>query len=324
MQTQKSRTTAQKAWKFLGLLVAGICILIFLGLALLLQKLPGPSQIGRQLFQPSVPRSSSASTISEALVSPTAETASPPSAQSPAKTADPDRQKRVEALFFERFVERADPDTQVCGLLGNDSRAFADAREFGENLETQLLGESAMAPETEALLAPIAVTLRDPAVQELLRDVRESMSRGEDGIFQKAKFYAQIGRASASLLSRTEEIERVANQSYGLYVLAKAARLDPAIRQDPEVERSCREYEDAINRRLATNLNLDQLEGILKRHNIDPKSVEFDREMPNQVQIESSGMNLQLRVPWMERALKVQRPSSGVPSATPPSSTQSM
>jgi hypothetical protein len=223
----------------------------------------------------------------------------------------------VEALFFDRFVERTDPDTQVCALLGNDSRAFADAREFGENLESQLLGEASMSPETEALLAPIAVTLRDPAVQELLRDVRDAMSRGEDGLFQKAKFYAQIGRASASLLSRTEEIERVANQSYGLYVLAKAARLNPAIRQDPEVERSCREYEDAVNRRLNKSVDMDQLEGLLRRHNIDPKSVDFDRDMPNQVQVESSGMNLQLRVPWMERALKVERPRA-IPSAPQP------
>ena len=213
-------------------------------------------------------------------------------------------------------MESRSPDTQVCALLGNDSRSFETASEFGTNLEAQLLGETPTSPEAEAILAPIGATLRDPAVQDLLRDVRESASRGEDGFLQKAKFYAQVGRASASLLSRTEEIERVANQSYGLYVLAKAARLNPAIRQDPEVERSCREYEDAINRRLETTVNLDQLEGLLLRHQIDPKAVDFDREMNKKVQIESSGMNLQLRIPWMERALGVQRPADLPPASS--------
>lgn len=318
-RTQPSSTTTRKVLKVLGLIVACLCVLMFIGLAIVLRKLPGPSQIGRQIF------STQDSAKTSAINSPAetvASDATPLSKTQAQASADPERKKRVEALFFERFVERTDPDTQVCALLGNDSRAFADAREFGENLESQLLGEASMAPETEALLAPIAVTLRDPAVQELLRDVREAMAQGEDGLFQKAKFYAQIGRASASLLSRTEEIERVANQSYGLYVLAKAARLNPAIRQDPEVERSCREYEDAVNRRMAKSVDMDQLEGLLRRHNIDPKSVDFDRDMPNQVQVESSGMNLQLRVPWMERALKVERPRATPSAPQPPAAPQ--
>lgn len=301
-----------KPWQKIAIAVVLTIAVLSIGAILtILAILPSPASLGKH-----IPSRATGPATSAPLAK--TETQSPPVAamqsfgvkpSEPAPSATPTGAQR-KRLVAEKFVERYLSDdrmrSDICENLPASTAPFKTIEEFGLQVEASLLGEKPMSTTAEAVMLPIQYTLKNDAVRELVRAAENAASRGETGFVHKAQFYAQAAVATASLLSSRDELEAVSGHAYRLYALSRAVSQYPAMAADPEVGDLCRGIErsavDGVSR--DPEFDRERLSRLLSRHGIDPATIDYDPRMSTEIQITTEGGSMQVRLPWLEHALR--------------------
>jgi hypothetical protein len=305
-----------KRWQKIVITVAA-CVAAFTVVAVivLFSALPDPSAIGKSLrsrraaadrTQPNAQLANSANkTPPSALAENLGGTAQP----SPTPAVDlAERKRRVTDAFLDRYMSDERIRSRVCENLAESPAPFKNSTEFGQQVESSLLGETKPSAAVEAVMLPIEFTLKNEAVRELVRAAEEATARGDTGFLQKAEFYAQAARATASVLSTRAELEAISANAYRLYALSRAAALKPELLSDPDMTDLCRGFErsalDGIARDEA--FDRDRLNRLLSRHGISAASIDYDPNMSTALRVDTSEGGLQIKTPWLDRIFKKQ------------------
>ena len=299
-------------------LVGGFVFLAVLIFVSILALLPNPAWIGKRLG--SVSSDTSGIVLSD---EPSANLTTAPAknlttgdatvdaanADSPRPSPDPslaERRRMVSAKFIDRYIVETRIQTKVCENLGNSTAPFRSTQEFGQQIESSLLEETKPSATTEAVMLPIEYTLKNEAVRELIASMRNAADRGDRGFLQKAQFYAQAARATASMVSSRDEFTAISGHAYRLYAISRAAALKPEILQDPETNDLCRGIErsaiDGVERDIA--FDQERLMRLLGRHGIDPASIDYNPETSTDFRIVYEGGSMQVKVPWLDQVFK--------------------
>jgi hypothetical protein len=232
----------------------------------------------------------------------------------PKSAADKDskRKKLVSDKFIDRYMTYDRIQSRVCENLGTGVRPFKNVEEFSSQLESSLLGETPPSATAEAVMLPIEYTLKNDAVRELVDIAKNAADRGDTGFVQKAQFYAQAVRATASIMSSRNELEVISADSYQLYALARAAALKPEIIEDAEMGDLCRGIErsavDGLNRDRA--FDRDRMSRLIAKHGITNESIGYDPLMSTRLSVVSTEGGLHVRMPWLESIFKTSSKSS--------------
>ena len=304
-------------------LVGGFVILSALVLLSILVLLPNPTWIGKKLNSQSLSAQSvatpdlnlNAKNESTSSESPAVEAANgltpqdsvdPESPRPAPSQTDAERRRLVSEKFVDRYLLEDRIQTTVCENLGNSTETFRTPEEFGKQIEGFLLGETKPSATAEAVMLPIEFTLKNAAVRDLVRSAKNAADRGDTGFLQKAQFYAQAARATASVLSSRDEFESISGHAYLLYAIGRAAALKPEILQDPDTNDLCRGIERSAIDGLARDTVFDQgrLMRLLERHGIDPTSINYNPQTSTQLQVISQDGSMQIKMPWLEQIFK--------------------
>ena len=313
-----------KPWQRVALaIIAGLAVVSTAGIVAVLAVLPNPEWIGERLKsfeqRPALANTASAKASPEAngqaSASPpvaAAQTLGAPVAMaSPAPSATPDpaaRRQAVAERFINRYIREDRIQSDVCENLATTTAPFKTAEDFGRQIEASLLGEARPSAATEAVMLPVEYTLKNEAVRDLVDSARIAADRGNTGFIQKAQFYAQAARATASLLTSREELESISGHAYRLYAISRAAALKPELLQDPDTGDLCRGIErsavDGVDRDVA--FDRERLMRLLDRHGIDPASINYNPDMATGIRVVSDEQGLQIKMPWLDQIFKAQ------------------
>ena len=303
-----------KTWqKFAASLIGGVALLTVIGIAVLISVLPDPAALGRQLKPKrnlaqvqavTSPPSSAPSAISGAAVVP-AQRAGYSNLDRIRVTNPTERKRLVTEKFLERFLSDDRIESRVCENLQESPAPFKGGEDFGKQIESSLLGETKPSATVEAVMLPIEYTLKNEAIRELIRSAKNAAERGDTGFLNKAQFYSQAARATASVLNSREELESISGNAYRLYAIARATAFKPEILQDPDLGDLCRGLEraavDGATRDEA--FDRERLARLLQRHSIDPASIGYDPEMSISLRVVAGPNGLKVETPWIQKVL---------------------
>ena len=222
---------------------------------------------------------------------------------------DPVERKRlVTEKFVEKYLSDDRMQSRVCENLDSSPAPFKGTEQFAKQIESTLLGESKPSAAVEAVMLPIEYTLKNEAVRDLVRSAEEAAANGDTGFLRKSAFYAQAAVATASILNSREQFELISANAYRLYAIARAAALNPAILQDPDLGDLCRGFERAALDGLANDdsLDRDRLLRMLERNGISPAAIDYDPNMTTNLSVVNSGGGFRIKTPWLEKIFKSQ------------------
>ncbi|CAN5540120.1 hypothetical protein BH10BDE1_BH10BDE1_18750 [soil metagenome] len=297
-----------KPWQKIALTtVLSLAVFSVVIIVSIVSLLPSPGSLGvhRPASAPVARPIADEATVSAAASKAAISATTPVKAEvrSPAPALDAAaRKKLVSEKFMERYLSSDRIESHVCENLATSTAPFQTMEEFGIQLEKSLLGESPPSASAEALMLPIEYTLKNEAVRELVDSASDAFERGDTGFAQKAQFYAQAARATASVMSSRDELETISADAYQLYSLSRAAALKPEILQDPDMSDLCRGIErsavDAVDR--DRNFDRERMSRLLARHGISNESIGYDPRMSTRLTIVTSENGLQIKMPWLD------------------------
>lgn len=291
----------QKIALTLTLSLAALSAILVVGLFSLL---PDPAAVGSHLNRSSSRPTPKPATSDNAKVAAVEKFSPEPDRAASARGGDDRdaRKKRISQKFLERYFTEDRLQSRVCENLESPIQPFQNVDEFGSQIEMALLGEARPSPSAEAVMLPIAYTLKNEAVRELVDTAKSAADRGETGFLQKAQFYAQAARATASVLSSQAEFESISADAYLLYTLSRAVALKPSILEDADLADFCRGIERSAIYGLARDTDFDRgrMQRLLSRHDITNAAVGYDPQISMRLSIVNSKGGLQIKMPWLD------------------------
>lgn len=281
--------TKRKVLIALGVLASAVAILVLVGMASVINMLPGPKAIAKKL---SGPPPAAASSVASTEVAPTTATTSAMTT-SAAEVTTPEtpeqksvREKKIadqknEALLAKLLSE--DPtDIRVCDNLGRKQLSKEDIlkeRDFNEMMSDR------DDPMNEAFRYPILQVFNDPNLRSFLSEVKDIKQKTDsqtqeekESWLEKAGFYSRLAYTAGRVYARKSEFEHMGNQAQHLSALARLAALKPEVAAGGQLQTLCRSIQGKARDGQTSDLISDRREliEIFRSAGVDPKTVGFD------------------------------------------------
>lgn len=248
-----------------------------------------------------------------------AEVAAPAPSRAPASVATPAPQAvapqpsaDVLGYLVDRFGQST--DLAVCENLAQaQGPAGASTGGFAEALMRQASGDAPVTPLIESTLAPMALFIRQPAIARLISRIQAVQGGGDFDLLTGNDYNSDISAASAEALSNRSAFELVAQHSYHLYVIARAAQVNPRLANDERALSICSRIEQLTEKsptqqtnptRMLEDLDREKAEILrfLAEVGLAPEQVGYDPNLRNQVRTDIRSTGLSLQIPWMSQA----------------------
>lgn len=224
----------------------------------------------------------------------------------PSRQLDPE--STIWSFLTERFIDRGDLNFRVCDNLAAPAAAppggFASYNLALDRFATRLEPENVF---VESSLVPIGFFMAVPSVAEILKRIEEARRTGILNFITDSKFDALLSLAKADILANLEAFNRLAQHSYHLYVLSRAAALKPDLQNSDDLNQLCRRIEQLAEQGLNTDRSLDlnsekaAVLRFLSVSEISPESAGFDADLENEIKTTFNRTLIKLEIPWTNR-----------------------
>ena len=205
-------------------------------------------------------------------------------------------------------------DLGVCeNLAQTQGPAAASTGGFAEALMRQASGDAPVTPLIESTLAPMALFIRQPGVARLISRIQAVQSGGDFDLLTGNDFNSDISAASAEALTNRAAMELAAQHAYHLYVIARAAQVNPRLANDERALSICSRIEELTEQtptqqvdpiRMLEDLDREKADILrfLAEVGLAPEQVGYDPNLRNQIRTEIRSTSLSLTIPWMSQA----------------------
>lgn len=224
----------------------------------------------------------------------------------------PSRQLNPDSIVWrflkERFLERGDRDFRICDNLDNrpdaPPKTFADYNLAMERFAMRIEPENVF---VESSLITVGFFIAVPSVAEILTRIEDARRTGILTFTTDSRFDALLSLAKADLLANVEAFNRLAQHSYHLHVLSRAASINPDLQNSDELDQLCNRIEQLVEQGLNTDRSLDMTSEkaavlrFLSISEISPESVGFDADLENEIEASFKSTHIEFDVPWINR-----------------------
>lgn len=262
------------------LVVTSIIVVGFLVVSsVIVNSLPGPTEIARTLKKKRPPHSGAlpADSVTAKPGPPAAPTASALSEETPAAQES----KRQEDEILLAFMDEDPADIRVCDQLGQGS--IKGLKDLENAKFDQIFGDDArLDPLTEALRIPLRAVFQNEHVSALLRDVMtvrtNNLAPEEKSSFMaKIDFYGRAARMAADLYANKSAIEDLGDRALHLGLIARMAKLRPGL-TETVLRGHCEDLQKsiALNDKIDIKSERKQMVQLIKEAGFTPQELDFD------------------------------------------------
>lgn len=289
---------------FIGSLTA-LMLLLLVGLAVLLNRLPSAGQLKKSIAQkePATPQKPSTTLEKNSNQNSVQENNEPPINQADEQKATSKNtkdMKSIEPYIFDKDRELVD----VCSHLSEAPHSVVSLDKGTDpffNSVSEAIEAGKNDPFTEAVFAPIRFATRLPHAQEFFDAIKSAEENGEQNLMEKAGFYAKGLAAYQEIQSNNKKLNDIGNNAHHLFLISEAVRRNPQLESNPEVQSYCRELEAKMRSGQAYDFEKDPQEMLkfLEYAHLKPEDVKYDPKARSNMNVEFTRHSFSISFGWL-------------------------
>jgi hypothetical protein len=254
---------------FILVLVAGIY---------LFTKLPSKSQI-QSFLQTALPQDQPGpeKIVKGSVSQKTHEPINSPETAAPKPDAKTAEDKKADKLL-RKMLSQDISQIQVCEHLG--AAAKYETKEKIDELMNQAIDDADNEnPLTTSLKIPIQIALERPTIRSLMQEAMEMPKGQDESVLQKMGFYKRALDAYKDLRENRQDLERLSDRAYHLYVIGRAVQKRPELANDPRTRDFCGQVQQLLlSQTIPQNLDEERAEVLkfLDYVKLTPQEIGFD------------------------------------------------
>jgi hypothetical protein len=220
----------------------------------------------------------------------------------------------VLSYLLDRYLDREATGVRVCAHLTDlNTPPPSSASEFRRWLSSFAVRNTPDDPFVESVLPLIGYFVRVPYMDSVLERILAHRTTGDSAYVTAPLFESQLSMAAAEVIRHRPVLDRMAQRSYHLFVVARVAQLQPLLANDSRTVALCEDLAAAVAAdfdrpreefaQLDSELRDEKAEvlGFLAEVGISPERVSYDFNLVNSVSATITQNNVGITAPWVEQ-----------------------
>lgn len=296
--------------KFFKTIVIGslvVVAVVFLLIGFAFYKLPSAQSISKVVKQsmPKPPLSGDSS--AEPKVAPSASSVAAAAVDNKDDSDDDEDAETAELneKVFRDLTAPENPLSNFCGSLKNAKTGVFSEQSFNQAFLDSIEPDK-QDPRIQAAKPLFRYILRLPKMNQFVAEVEAAVEKDDQGILDKAQFYASAYSAFSEMKEHQVDLESVLDRGYLFIGLNNLIAKKPELVNDPKVQSFCNNTENLFNQSSPVDFDREKKDFLSLLHDsgVQPNDISFNPNYKTKVDLNLDGKALTLQGGWLEDIIK--------------------